>query len=147
MNESAVAVLNNLIVQIKDILRNQYVELESFIDSIKKNPLRVANSKQLLDGSFYLEVYGEATNRNSQCAERRVELSKISIDIQSLLTQVKKAKLDYSLSNSYVQYLEDEDKKVKQYISILEIEQRKIDNVLRFYSTVQYVLSSPHYMK
>lgn len=147
MNESAVAVLNNLIVQIKDILRNQYVELESFIDSIKKNPLRVANSKQLLDGSFYLEVYGEATNRNSQCAERRVELSKISIDIQSLLTQVKKAKLDYSLSNSYIQYLEDEDKKVKQYISILEIEQRKIDNVLRFYSTVQYVLSSPHYMK
>ena len=91
-------------------------------------------------------IYSEATTSFTKCSNHRIAVAKIVIDINSLITQIKRVRTDISLTTTMISNLTVEKEKCTEYLKLLDIQQRSLDSQLRYYSSVQYVLGSPHFL-
>jgi len=142
-----IKLLNDLVLKIQDTCKQKYTEVEDYIKEIESKPTTVPGAHALKDPAFYLQVYSEASTAFTKCSNYRISFGKIIIDIKSLLTQLNKVKTNVTLTSSFINTLKTEKEKCEDYLKVLEIQQRSLDSQLRYYSSVQYVLSSPHWLQ
>lgn len=146
MNDN-IKLLTELVGKMQSVCKDTYKDVEDYIEEIKKNISPIPGAKALREPTFYLAMYSDATTSFNKCSIFRITLGKIIIDINSLLTQIKKIRTEVSLMSSLVSQLNTEKDKCLEYQKVLEIQQRSLDSQLRYYSSVQYVFGSPHWLQ
>lgn len=138
-NEKA---LTKLVDKILSTCKEEYKVLEKFIDSIPE--FQLPTYSQLINPEFFLETNTSYTQISVTNHYHKVKISKIMIDITSILNEISKYKLN-SVLQRCVSDLKSAKEKCTLYTSTLEEYQKSINQVLQHLQTFSYTVTQKYY--
>lgn len=138
MNEDAI---NKLSQKINQTCKDQWKEVGSYIEKI--NEFQLPTYNQLKDPEFFLETSSYYTQLSTTNYYYKVKLSKIIIDITTLLDTLAKCRLN-SILNTILQDLKVNKERCALYINSLEEYQKSINKVLDYLKLYSYTANSPY---
>ena len=118
-----------------------YKEVETYLSLIEKHAIPTYD--EMKDPETYLNCYNKFVNKSDDNHLLKVKLSKLSIDMTSLLYEIGKHKVSTVLGDK-VKVLKFNKDKCGSYVKLLDSYQKDIDSVINYISTANYVISSPY---
>lgn len=122
-------------------------ELEKEVLNILENPIVIPSFEDIQKKSSLYKEYGDTVMRNQRVNDLLIKSSKISLSLKDLVKSFKvTGDFPLSIANMYRARIDDIQSKLHDYNKMLSYEKDSIDAALRFYSSAQYILSSPRLM-
>lgn len=142
-----VQLINQLVTRLIDTYTTKESEIKSYLDLELANFTPTPSYTALREPQFYLQVYSQATTDFNKCSNHRISIGKLLVDVNSALSNLSQIKTNVTLVTSSIKQLNTIKDRIADYQRLLEVHQRSIDSKLRYYSTVQYVVASPHFLQ
>lgn len=133
--------VNKIVRSISELTK----ELDKEISQITINPIEIPDYDEITKTKKTLyNSYSDIIVINDRVTRLIVKAKKTSLSIKEVISCIV-ATDDYpiSVANSQKKKLQNMDNTVNEYIRILTCYRDDLDAVLRFYGSVQYIVSSP----
>lgn len=135
-NEQA---LSKLVEKIIESCKQEFKESEKLIDNIPE--FKLPTYEQMKNPEQFIESSTTFTNMSSATHYHKIKLSKLNIDITTLLNEITKYKLN-SVYQKMLNDLKQNREKCEMYINTLNEYQRSIDQVLQHFKLVSFTINS-----
>lgn len=135
-------VLTKLIDKILSTCKNEFKILEKFIDDIPE--FQLPTYSQLINPEFFLETNTSYTQISVTNHYHKVKISKIMIDLSSIINEISKYKLNSVLQKG-MNDLKASKEKCIAYTNTLEEYQKSINQVLQHLQTFSYTVTQKFY--
>lgn len=142
-----VSLINQLTERLITQFSTRETEVKSYLDEQLSSVTPVPSYTALREPQFYLQVYADASTNFNICSNHRIAMGKLLIDVNSALSNLSSIKTNVTLVTSAIRQLNSIKDRIAEYQKLLEIHQRSIDSRLRYFSSVQYVVASPHFLQ
>lgn len=142
-----VQLINQLTQRLITQFTTKETEIKQYLDDEVTNSTPVPSYTALREPQFYLQVYSKASTDFNICSNHRITIGKLLIDVNSAITNLSSIKTNVTLVTSSIKQLNSIKDRITEYQRLLEIHQRSIDTRLRYFSSVQYVVASPHFLQ
>lgn len=118
-----------------------YKDLEVYIEGIDN--IVLPSYEELVDPQYFFEEYSKFTTNSDKNHVFKVKCSKVIIDISSLLFELNKHNFS-SVLKKYIDTLKFHKDKCSAYVKVLDSYQRDLTDVLNYFSSIHYALTTPY---
>ena len=136
-----VEALAKLVDKVLAVSKSQFKELEAYVDALEKFNIPVYG--ELKDPEFFLQTNTFYTQLSTTNHFYKVKISKLNIDITTLVNEITKYKLSSTTQNLLTELKKAKDKSAL-YKETLEEHQKSIDAVLKHLQLCSYTMNSPY---
>ena len=135
--------MDELIKKASIIVDTTSKDLDNIIAKAVKTDISIPDYEEMKSRQMFYTKYSDIVTLNSDIARGLLSANKLILSLKDIVVEIANTKtIQYSIVSKYRDTLNNQVNKLNEKVEIINEYKRSLEHTLKFYNSLQYILSS-----
>ena len=135
--------MDELIKKASIIVDTTSKDLDNIIAKAVKTDISIPDYEEMKSRQMFYTKYSDIVTLNSDIARGLLSANKLILSLKDIVIEISNTKtIQYSIVSKYRDTLNNQVNKLNEKVEIINEYKRSLEHTLKFYNSLQYILSS-----
>ena len=135
--------VDELIKKASIIVDTTSKDLDNIIAKAVKTDISIPDYEEMKSRQMFYTKYSDIVTLNSDIARGLLSANKLILSLKDIVVEIANTKtIQYSIVSKYRDTLNNQVNKLNEKVEIINEYKRSLEHTLKFYNSLQYILSS-----
>ena len=135
--------MDELIKKASIIVDTTSKDLDNIIAKAVKTDISIPDYEEMKSRQMFYTKYSDIVTLNSDIARGLLSANKLILSLKDIVVEISNTKtIQYSIVSKYRDTLNNQVNKLNEKVEIINEYKRSLEHTLKFYNSLQYILSS-----